>query len=842
MNLPYLIFKFHPKKITSILLTGIYVLISGYVVISHEYLGGNFFFKFFPSSLLDVYPQYFDKKFVETWYGNINKIVFPVCFFAVTIGFAIAQNIINKSHFSYYNARQIFRFAFIFHFYLLLSTYTTEIVPGFSIMPGEIPSGELLDYYRQVFVGIFFVAYYVFWIQSVKSFRINKNRWIQSIITFSPLALTFSPIYSVHLYCFLAALLAWPILSSSNVRLLLSPKSNLISNYLIYFVLALGLFFRIKYATFFSLNGEGLVLLNADGGTYLGSAKGFQIGDLKNVSFYQAPLYSYYLSWFLGWFGSEVSSIFYSQAVVGSALPWAVYKIVRTLDYPRASLIAAILTATDPLCIHYSIAINRSALLILALTLLVLFNLLIYKKPSSLRFFLLGALVAATFYLGQETLPILLGMGGGMFYISIKKKPGIVSSLKSFLTLALGFLFICVPINRLFYNLTGKWILVGRNASERHSPSFFYKSSPPVEKMIELGFNPIDHPLKSLVVWIENPVIVTFSIIEKLWLELPGFLFDPEAVYFAPLHLSMESFYGANIQFYIYFFLIAGIFYLLTDRKLMGRSKGLILGTILCQAIMTSIFIFGASRFRAPVVPLNLILSSIGMWKILFERKLPILSKINSVDRVGEEKSIFSKKIKKLVWTASLTCLLITLPIIFFSQNSSLVSFTHSSSPWMFVNKDSRHARHMDINTHAISIIDSFEDPNNYNLEISIPACNFLIPGERPFYMLSIDGIFIGEPKRVPRGCGILRSKLPLTTKRGILSIYFYFSEDNNLILNQPIEVLINYKKQKLPLVFFQSFTHNLTKLMRQNTLFYQKHSKRGLVLGQIRINRMKRL
>ncbi len=843
MILPNDFFKVPKNKIISLFLTIFYVFISGYLVIFREYLEGDFFFKFFPSSLIDAFSTHFGQAFIKQWYANINKIIFPVYFWATTIGFAIVQNAFVKTSFNFHKAKLVFKYAFIFHLYLLLSTYVTEIVPDFAIMSGGLPPGELIPWYRQFFVGIFFSAYYFFWLQSFHKFEIKKNRWFQLVIIFSPLTLVFSPLDVTHFYCFVLALVVW-----TGFRLALRPsyslsRSPLILNYAIYIVLVLGLFFRIKYATLFALSGESLIIFNADGEVYLNSAKSFFNESFEKVSYYQAPLYSYYLSWFLRWFGSEPSSIFYSQAVVGSALPWVTYKIAKELHYSRAAIIVAILTATDPLCIHYSVAINRSAALILTLTLLILLNVLIYKNSSSIKFFILGILMAATFYFGQETLPILLGMGAYSIYFIVRKKLKVKFYLKTFLSFALGFLFICMPINQIFHSVNGKWIWMGRYAQEGHSPSFFYKKSPPVETMESIGFNPIDRPGKSLVVWFENPLIVTQSILEKLWLELPGFLFDPDAVYFAPLHLNMESFYGAQIQFYIYFFLAIGAFYVLANARLPGYPKSLILGTILCQAIMTSIFIFGTNRFRAPVVPLNLILSGIGVWKILFERRYLVFLKANLINPTGKKEFISEINSKRLAWKIGISIILIGFSIIFFFKEPPLLPFKHTVSPWIFLSGDSiQMGSKIDINSHAISIVNTEDDPAGHNLEIIIPMCNYLIPGERPFYMLSIDGAPLGNPMRVPRGCTVLRSNLPLKKKRELLNFYFYYSSDPNLRLNNPKNLLMDNRGQKFPMTFFQSFTANLPEPLKQNARYYQEYAKGGMVLGKIRIAQKKLL
>jgi hypothetical protein len=89
-------------------------------------------------------------------------------------------------------------------------------------------------------------------------------------------------------------------------------------------------------------------------------------------------------------------------------------------------------------------------------------------------------------------------------------------------------------------------------------------------------------------------------------------------IYIAPLNLEFESFYGANIQFYFYFFVFIGTVQLLRAKDLDWVKKALILFPIILQSTVVSFLLIGTFRYRAPIEPLFLILASVGIRSLLF--------------------------------------------------------------------------------------------------------------------------------------------------------------------------------------------------------------------------------
>ena len=200
-------FKFKLNKNVSVVMALIYVLLSGYFVIQHEYFNGDFEYYFFTSTLFETFSDKFDISFSKAWYGSVNKIIFPVSFWFITISFFLLNSLLKKSSLNFINFLHTFRYGLIFHFYLLLSTYSTEIVPGYSIMPGNIPLGEVIHWYRPFFVGTLFTLYYLFCFKTAKDFNKGNGEWFKWTIIFSPLVHVYLFPSFIHFYSFSIALI-----------------------------------------------------------------------------------------------------------------------------------------------------------------------------------------------------------------------------------------------------------------------------------------------------------------------------------------------------------------------------------------------------------------------------------------------------------------------------------------------------------------------------------------------------------------------------------------------------------------------------------------------------------
>ncbi|MBI5427375.1 MAG: hypothetical protein HZA02_03755 [Nitrospinae bacterium] len=162
---------------------------------------------------------------------------------------------------------------------------------------------------------------------------------------------------------------------------------------------------------------------------------------------------------------------------------------------------------------------------------------------------------------------------------------------------------------------------MGRDASAYDSTSAWnYNGNPYAAEMIAKGFNPIKDPRGSLEVLASSPLDIGRLLFGKLFTEIPGFLFDPGGTFLTPLHLSFESFHAAHVQFYIYFFIAAGLLLFLTNKQISPPIKGLVLAPVVLQALFASLAILGTFRFRAQITPLNMIFLGLAFEKLLFGR------------------------------------------------------------------------------------------------------------------------------------------------------------------------------------------------------------------------------
>ncbi len=822
----------------SILIALLYIAISSYIVVQHEYIDGEFNYYFFKSPLEEVFSVYFKTTYAKDWFGSVNKIIFPINYWLTTILFFLLNSALNKPSFTLTSALSTFRYALTFHFYILLSTYASEIVPGFSIMPGMIPPDEIIDWYQTFFVGTCFTLYYLFYFKVITALPHSKTEWFKWSIIFSPAIFIHLPPNAIHLYSFCLAMIIGSILVGKNDEIKKSKWTDVksIPKYLIVFISAWGLFFRFKYAEFFTALGEGILIFNADGETYYNAGKAFFEGNIERNNFHQTPLYPLYLSVFFKLFGPKLSSVFFCQALLGSALPFIIYQISAKLKYSYAGLIAAFFVATDPLCIHFAISVNRASPLLLTLPLIILSCINLEKRISQSKLFVIGSLMAANFYFGPETLPILLGIGGYVVYIFFKTRLDYKNRIPIIVSFIIGIIIICSPINLIYYDSYGKWIPMGRDSQVDHSSTFFYKESPPIKKMIQMGFNPINAPHKSLELFFEKPLTIIKLITEKLFIELPGFLLDPENVYFAPIHLSMESFYGAHLQFYVYFFLIVGICYLAKNQKIPFRYKTIIFGSILCQAVMTSIIIFGTNRFRAPIVPLNFIFVGFGFWVTFFLKTFPSDSKIklNTSQYFSE---IFKKIKNKYIHLIAFN---ISILVVFFlfSSDKNIHRSNYKISKWM----KGTNFKYVDetlvlkINSGVVAFITNNGEKNQKSRNVSFPVCNFLIPGKTPFFIFNVGNKFLGKPKRIPRGCSLINTEVPFIKDLELLYLYFYSSSDGDLDLLGAKKIIVNYQGKLTPVRLFEKINLKNRVAYSEVNQNYLNYSKGGLVIGKPKI------
>ncbi len=533
----------------------LFVFGAAFVVMHVEFADGNFTYYFFKA---------------KVYYSIFNKIIFPVGFWGCFALFHFFYSLLSKRNESHRETllHSSLRYALFYHLYLLLLTHSSEIVSGLSY--------SLLVYaaYEKIFISAIFVCYYLLGISVIHRAMASGCRLYELVIPVSaiiPYLYLPSPLIHIsYLITSLGLFVGWQCIAKKGWRILLK---NFISNdYFkigIIFVLSLGfrLWYAYPYATF------DLVGYSADGPVYFKSALAFSQGNWGDVNFWHAPFYSLYLSVFLILFGETSAVLFYSQAVLGSLTPVIIFLICRKLNLKQAALIAGLLVATSHLCIHYSVVINRATPLSIAVPLLV-YSLLCLGKTGSLKYLPMGFLFGATFYLGQETLPVL-----ALFAVYLARhlwKSGLSykKSLFHSSLIGVGVVAVFFSLNGIYHSHTDEWLPLGRASDPTHASSLWNNNNNSFAKeMIDMGFDPLSYPAKSSEVFLEKPLQITKLLLGKLFLEIPDFLLDPGGTYFVPLHLAFESFYSAHLQFYIYLFIFLGWLFSLSINQLPEKIK-----------------------------------------------------------------------------------------------------------------------------------------------------------------------------------------------------------------------------------------------------------------------------
>ena len=365
----------------------LFVFAATYIVLHVEFDEGNYFYYFFKA---------------KVYYSIFNKIIFPFGFWGCFALFYLFYYLLSKRNESHRETLlHSLRYALLYHLYLLLLTHSNEIVSSFYF------STPFFPVYERLFLSVAFVGYYLAGIKVVQKMVTSGCQFWQLIIPVSiiiPFIYLPSPLIHVsYLTLSLGLFVGGQFIAKERRRILFV---DLISNdcFKIGIIFLLSLGFRLWCAyPYVTLD---LVGNSADGPIYFKSALAFSKGNWGDVNFWHAPFYPLYLSVFLISFGETSAVLFYSQAVLGSITPVIIFLICRKLNMKQGAFIAGLLVAVSHLSIHYSVVINRAAPLSIAIPLLV-YSLLCLGKTGSIKYLPLGFLFGATFYLGQETLPVL---------------------------------------------------------------------------------------------------------------------------------------------------------------------------------------------------------------------------------------------------------------------------------------------------------------------------------------------------------------------------------------------------------------------------------------------------
>jgi len=577
---------------------------------------------------------------------------------------------------------------------------------------------------------------------------------------------------------------------------------NLISNdrFQIGIIFFLSLGFRLWYA--YPYATLDLVGYSADGPIYFKSALAFSEGHWGDVNYWHAPFYSLYLSVFLFLFGGSSAVVFYSQALIGAFTPIIIFLIARKLKLRQASFIAGLLVATSHLSIHYSVVINRAAPLTITIPLLVYLLLHLRGTFGSLKYLVLGILFGATLYFGQETLPILALFAIYLARYLWKSDSSFNPKIYHALLTGLGVIVIFFSLNGIYNKHTGEWLLLGRVADPTHSSALWnYTNNPYAKEMVDLGFNPIKSLGKSSEVFFDNPVKITRLLLRKLFSEIPGFLFDPGGIYLMPLHLAYETFYSANLQFYLYFFVTIGLVIFISNKSIEKENRLLIFGPILAHIIFCS-FLVGTFRFRAPITPLNMILMASAIEWFLFRGK--ILK--NSPWQLVQFKMSLPLKggILRSVKGLVACGLIVFLSFLGIYKNlfPSLAEINSQYRLSFWTTIDSKQnlifSKFLSLNGTAFSYYNKDPAINNHSdMELQFKICRALMPGIKPYYQLAIDGMLIGRPTKMLSGCSMVKERIKLLYDTGMINLFIFISPNGHIGKLKPVSFSVNLNGNK---------------------------------------------
>ncbi|MBT5549793.1 MAG: hypothetical protein HOJ79_04860 [Nitrospina sp.] len=801
------------KWVLKLLNLFLFVFGAAYIVLHVEFSEGSYFYYFFKA---------------KVYYSIFNKIIFPVGFWGCFALFYFLYYLLSQGNESHRETLlHSLRYALFYHLFLLLLTHSNEIASSYYF------SAPLFSVYERLFLSIAFVGYYLAGMRVIqKAVTSGCGVWelILPVSIIIPLIYSPSPLIHIFYLTLSFGLFAgWQFLTNEKWR---RSLRNLISNdyFKIGIIFLLSLGFRLWYA--YPYATHDLVGNSADGPVYFKSALAFANGSWSDVNFWHAPFYPLYLSAFLISFGKTSAVLFYSQAVLGSITPVIIFLICRKLMLKQASFIAGLLVATSHLSIHYSVVINRAAPLSIAIPLLVYSLLCLGKKFGPTRYLLLGFLFGGTFYLGQETLPVLALFAIYVAHHLWKSGSPWKKSIFHVSLIGLGVIAIFFSLNGIYHSHTDQWLPLGRASDATHASSLWnYNNNSYAKEMIDMGFDPIQSPGKSSEVFLENPLQISRLLLGKLFLEIPDLLFESGGALFTPLHLTFESFYSAHIQFYIYLFVLIGLAVFISDRSVAKADKLLILGPILVLIVFCS-FLLGTFRFRAPFTSLNMILMATALEAFLF-----------SVKSLKDSPRQFMHFKISLPWEKVLQ-----LKPVFLGTSGIIVLFSiwavvgnlfplspetpaqYRLTPWLVPSKQKVFAtRYLGLNETTYSYYTRGEGNDSHSaMEVRFNMCQRLMPGMKPYYQLAVDGKLIGKAKKLLSGCFRVKERVKFNFDTGMINLFIFVSHDGSLGKLKPVSFSVDgahNKKEKvtMPVASPIPLDNNMKQYIEQFKIYAEK-------------------
>ncbi|MFQ5442992.1 MAG: glycosyltransferase family 39 protein, partial [Nitrospinales bacterium] len=511
------------------------------------------------------------------------------------------------------------------------------------------------------------------------------------------------------------------------------------------------------------------------------SALAFADGNFDHVLYWNAPFYSYYLSWFLELFGRAPETIFFSQAILGSFIPVLVYLIVKNFSDRVTAAVAGLLIAVSSLAIHFSVVIQRATGQILVFSLLVYICLTLIRSIKTYKFFFLGMLLCAGFYLGQETLPTLLVFLIVSMCLVVKKEIQLSGIMQKTLWTLAGAFLAMLPLNLIYFGQSGRWLPLGRDLTQGGSAEgWALANSPSAQALDSMGFNPWRSVGESLGVFFSQPLKTVSLLLGKFLDELPGFLFDPGNIFIYPLRLSGESFF---LQFYIYFFTAAGLIIFVWSRRIAPFVKILILFPIGWQLLMDSVLLYGTFRYRAPVTSLNMILTAHALKPFLFSSKVkrdePAIASSLSEGTMAKDR-MGNLRRQWLILSSAGLLVIVSLFILISERDISSPTkpdLKTEVTPWSLLDGQQLKATNAALINRTVFAFYKSQRENPFNATITFNMCRFLMPGWKPYYRLAVNGRFISEPKKIAHGCSETSASFDLPQKEGIINLYIYVSD-----------------------------------------------------------------
>ncbi len=607
----------------------LFIIVAGYQIFINEFQNQNFIFYYYnqnfspaPSSTFLIAPFFFLISLSVFW------LIFYICKLENDLGATL---------------RKVLSAGLLVYIYILFLTLQQETMEGSFFWPlGNIPFPYKEEYIK-LFMSIFFLGYYCFSINTLW----KENSFLGKFNVFlfySPLiSFLFSNFSTFHL---LAWIYAAGIIFLSR-KIALNPfifKRKFEKNGLIILILLILITsFAFRYLTISYFRLFGLIDVSgmaADGPHSYQAAWSFMTG----VPTFSVVPYSYSLLLFILLKITHFNLIdaLTVQSLITCATPLLIFFICRKVFGLNVALIALICSAFSYELLHFSVVVHRTALASLFLTLSLLILIKSMDNLKAIFGFLFGFIFGWTVLLEGLLAPLAI-----LCLVPLWGRAGKKKFAAMVFSTFLGFLIAELTFNVPLYDIYKTIMPLGRSLGAMASwfGNWVYGGHQVAAQIMEINFNPFDHPGKSLEMFLEDPIGIGTMLVKKILFEVRAYFLGHNSIFLDPFLMKQNSYFASALSFFYIPVFIIGFFSFIFSKTISWRIKVVIALPFIYHFLFHSVVVYSYARYRGIVMPIIIVFFSLGIFSI-FKYLFQVQTAHDSINLNREKNKSQDSKIK----------------------------------------------------------------------------------------------------------------------------------------------------------------------------------------------------